>query len=481
MTMHIKKILTLSVVAALFFVACKKDSFTPENADASVSRLGMEKTLSPFFEDFETGTKTSYTTGNVTFSTGAWTLNDALLGTSTSDKKSGTQSARIRNSGKLTMLTDKTSGAGTVNIKHAAYGTDASGTWQLWYSTNSGSTWTQAGANVTSTSAALQTQSFTVNVSGNIRFEIRKTDGGTNRINIDDVAVSDYSSTPPPPTNVKKFLFDAKHAQTAGNADWVIDQDNSVVAQYPTPAQSNVTSTTSETFWTGGISAWGIALAKQGHIVESLTSSATLSYGNASNPQDLMYYNVFVVDEPNTMFTAAEKTAMLQFVQNGGGLFIIGNHNGSDRNNDGADAPAIWNNFMSSNSVQTNPFGFSFDLLNLSGTTSNVAASTVSPVLGGSQGTVTSIQYNSGTSMTMNPTANPSVKGLVWKASVTKNNNNVFCLQSTFGSGRVVAIGDSSPMDDGTGNPGDVLYSSWSSYSHTKLMMNASLWLAGLQ
>lgn len=136
---------------------------------------------------------------------------------------------------------------------------------------------------------------------------------------------------------------------------------------------------------------------------------------------------------------------------------------------------------MTSNSVQTNSFGFSFDLFNLSGTTTNVAASSVSPVLGGSQGTVTNIQYNSGTSMTMSPTANPNVKGLVWKSSVTKNNSNVFCLQSTFGTGRVVAIGDSSPMDDGTGNPSDVLYAAWNSFSHKNFMMNASLWLAKLQ
>jgi hypothetical protein len=35
-------------------------------------------------------------------------------------------------------------------------------------------------------------------------------------------------------------------------------------------------------------------------------------------------------------------------------------------------------------------------------------------------------------------------------------------------------------MDDGTGNPSDVLYNGWGVYSHRKLMMNASLWLAGL-
>ena len=452
--------------------------------EPSVSReelKGWEKTLNPFLEDMELGTKTAYTTGNISLSTGSWTFNDAMIGTSTSDKKSGTKSARIRNTGKLTLLTDKTNGIGTVTIKHAAYGSDASSTWQLWYSTNAGVSYTQSGTTITSVAGNLSTVTFTINVAGSARVEIRKISGGTNRINIDDINITDNGSgtvTPPSTGGIKKFLFDAKHGQTAGNADWVIDQDNGTPQQIPTPLQSTLTSSTLGTYWTGGISSWGIALAKQGHTVHNLPSSSSLTYGNSSNTLDLMNYDVFVVDEPNTLFTAAEKTAMMQFVQNGGGLFIVGNHNGSDRNGDGYDAPAIWNNFFSSNGVAANPFGFSFDLLNLSGTTTNRATSTTNPILNGTQGSVSSIQYNSGTSMTMNPTANSSVTGLIWKSGVTKNNNNVFCLSATYGTGRVVALGDSSPTDDGSGAAGDVLYDGWSVYSHSKLLLNASLWLA---
>ena len=51
-------------------------------------------------------------------------------------------------------------------------------------------------------------------------------------------------------------------------------------------------------------------------------------------------------------------------------------------------------------------------------------------------------------------------------------------LPAVFGTGKVVALGDSSPTDDGTGAPGDVLYNGWSAYSHSKLLLNASLWLA---
>jgi hypothetical protein len=475
--------LKFSLLALLVFViaGCTKETFAPSEGEQKLS-LSIEKTLNPFMEDMELGVKTAYTTGNVTLSTGTWTFNNALIGTSTSDKKNGTKSARIQSTGKLTLLTDKTNGAGVVTIKHAAYGTDASSAWQLWYSTNGGSTYTQSGSSVTSVAGALATATFTLNISGNIRFEIRKISGTTSRINIDDISISDFGTTPPPPTTTgKKFLFDAKHGQTFGNADWVIDQDNSVAIQFPTPAQSNVTSTTAETFWTGGISAWGIALVKLGHTVSTMPTSGTISYGNTANLQDLSLYDVFIVDEPNVLFTTAEKTAMMQFVQNGGSLFIIANHNGSDRNNDGFDAPAIWNNFFTSNGIASNPFGFTFDLVNLVQTTSNINPVTNNPILSGSQGAVTTMSYNNGTTMTMNPTANSTVNGLIWRSGVTRNNNNLFCLSSTYGNGgKVVAIGDSSPTDDGTGAPGDVLYNGWGANSHSRLLLNASLWLADL-
>ena len=68
-------------------------------------------------------------------------------------------------------------------------------------------------------------------------------------------------------TTGKRFLFDATHAETAGNADWVIDEDNSNPQRIPTPLQSNITSTTSETYWTGALSSFGITLVKKGQIV----------------------------------------------------------------------------------------------------------------------------------------------------------------------------------------------------------------------
>ncbi len=473
----------------LTFIACKKNSSVPVDAAATPTiRSGIRPlaALVTRTENFETGTKTAYTAADVTLSTGVWNLNDALIGNTTADKKNGTKSARVRNSGKLTMKFNLTAGASTVTISHAKYSTDANSTWQLWYSTNNGLSYTQTGATITTSSTTLQSTSFTVNIAGTIRFEIRKTDASANRINFDDISMVDFGSTGGgggggTGGTAKKFLFDATKAETAGNADWVIDQDASP-QRIPTPLQSTITATTPETYWTGAISSWGIALVKAGHTVETLPVGTAITYGNISNPQDLSNYNVFVVDEPNIRFTAAEKTAILNFVNNGGGLFMISDHTISDRNNDGWDSPAIWNDLMTNNGAVTNPFGFSIDLTNITQLTANVlTGNATNPILHGSQGNVTQLDFHNGATLTMNPTANTTVQGLIWKTGAVQNNSNLMSASSTYGTGRVYVVTDSSPIDDGTGASGNTLFNGWTTYSHIPLFMNASLWLAKLQ
>jgi hypothetical protein len=286
-------------------------------------------------------------------------------------------------------------------------------------------------------------------------------------------------------TTPKRFLFDATKAQTAGNADWVICQNTSgTPIRFPNPLQSTVTATTPENYWRGGISAWGIALVKAGHSVETLAPGATITYGSTTNAQDLSKYDVYVIDEPNVLFTTAQKTAIINFVKNGGGLFMIANHNGSDRNNDGKDSAAVWNNLMTSNSVQTNPFGLAVELVNFSQTTTNVLNDATNTILNGSQGAVTQLKFSAGASIKITPSANASVKGLIWKTGLAKTSTTgVMCASSTYFNGRVVLITDSSPADDGTGNPSDTLYPGWTEVNgnHSRLHLNASYWLAKLQ
>ena len=141
-------------------------------------------------EGFETGSKTSYAAADVRLATGTWNLNDALIGTTSSDVKTGSKAARMRNSGHVTMSFDHPTGAGTVTIHHARFGSDANGSWGLFASQDHGATFTQVGSTVTTTTTTFATATFTVNVSGNVRFEIRKLDGGANRIDVDDVTIT---------------------------------------------------------------------------------------------------------------------------------------------------------------------------------------------------------------------------------------------------------------------------------------------------
>jgi endonuclease G len=150
-------------------------------------------TMTPLGEGFEAGGKTAYAAANGTLGSGSWFMDDALTGNLSTDRKTGAYSARIRNTGLIHMNFNKT-GAGTVSIQHAMFGTDGPSTWQLWSSTNNGSTWTQVGATVTTSSTTLQTATFTVNNANAIRFEIRKVSGGANRINVDNVQIGDFSS-----------------------------------------------------------------------------------------------------------------------------------------------------------------------------------------------------------------------------------------------------------------------------------------------
>lgn len=137
--------------------ACQSE-LLPSPAAIPTPSLVANATTAGFPETFESGAKTAYAAGAVTLGSGAWTFDDALLGASTADAKTGAQSARLRNLGSLTMNFDVPTGAATVSVAHAAYGSDGSSQWQLWAS--AGGAYAQVGSTVTSSSASLQTVSF---------------------------------------------------------------------------------------------------------------------------------------------------------------------------------------------------------------------------------------------------------------------------------------------------------------------------------
>ncbi|KUN62840.1 hydrolase [Streptomyces canus] len=280
------------------------------------------------------------------------------------------------------------------------------------------------------------------------------------------------TATPAAAATPHRILFDNAHAETAGNADWIVSTSQ------PDPLGQD-SSPSAEADWTGALSSWGVALQKTGDY-SLKTSTSALTYGGSS-ATDLSNFDTLVLPEPNTLFTTAEKTAIMTFVKNGGGLFMISDHTGADRNNDGEDAVEILNDLMTNNSVDsTDPFGFSIDSLSISSDYPSAISDSSNPVLHGSFGTVTKSLIASGTTATLKPADNSAVKGLLYRTGYS-GNTGAFFATSTFGSGRVAFWGDSSPIDDGTGQSGNTLYDGWNDTGATNaaLALNATEWLAG--
>ncbi len=103
----------------------------------------------------------------------------------------------------MTMLADKSGGAGTISFLYRRYGTDAQVAYGVEYSTNAGTSWVAVGSDFTAPATNdIQTFSQSVNVPGNIRFRIvcRTADNSNRRLNIDDILITDSpgSDTTPP-------------------------------------------------------------------------------------------------------------------------------------------------------------------------------------------------------------------------------------------------------------------------------------------
>ncbi|ACR79800.1 DUF4350 domain-containing protein [Kosmotoga olearia] len=219
------------------------------------------------------------------------------------------------------------------------------------------------------------------------------------------------------------ILFDEGHAQTAGNADWVID---------------------------GGYSEFADALKEKGYSVESTDDPFDYS--------TLARYDVVIIPEPNIRFSSDEISALKRYVENGGSVFFIGNHSGADRNNDGWDPVEIFNE------VVNDDFGFRFD----SNTVSEdpIEDILVTPITYG----VNAVGMWAGSTITI---INDSKVHVAIRAY-----EKPYVVYGYYGSGKFVAIGDSSPFDDGDGDPGDNLYDNWYDYDDSVLAVNIVDWLS---
>jgi endonuclease G, mitochondrial len=124
-----ERLLACVLSISLLFTACKKN-IDPVNIDSPSGSTPITE-LTTLTENFESGAKTAYAAGNVTLSSGSWNFNDALTGNLSTDRKNGSQSARIRNTGSITMNFNFADGASAVTVQHAVFGTDGSSTWEL--------------------------------------------------------------------------------------------------------------------------------------------------------------------------------------------------------------------------------------------------------------------------------------------------------------------------------------------------------------
>lgn len=273
----------------------------------------------------------------------------------------------------------------------------------------------------------------------------------------------------------KVVLFDHYHDQDAGtNGNWRIDDNH----PDPLPAAPSA-----ETDWNGQLSEWGYELYLAGHTLRSSTSALSASV--------LAGVDMLVIPEPQNPFSAAEIEAVRQFVYDGGSLFMIGDHNSSDRNGNGWDSPSIFGGYSEphitepvGSDIETFAgalFGLHFHVKDegnngITGTFANVNSDPDNPVIHGGYGDVSAVIYHVGNVMSLWPTANTDLSDV--GGLIAKDEGSPFVAAwSRYGQGKVVGYGDSSSMADGTGSETHADNWTESGGNNREFFLNASMWL----
>ena len=181
---------TLLLLPAL--LACSQpaaESSAGSSATMATAARPAQAPTGTFPETFETGSKGAYETADVALATGPWLFTNGLIGSTEQDHKDGAHAARLRTGGRLTMQFDAPAGVRKISILAAAYGSDGPSTWELWVSRDHGRTWQRNGQPQTATGPALRPALFAGLANEPLRLEIRKTDAGKGRLNLDDISL----------------------------------------------------------------------------------------------------------------------------------------------------------------------------------------------------------------------------------------------------------------------------------------------------
>jgi len=232
-----------------------------------------------------------------------------------------------------------------------------------------------------------------------------------------------------------RVIFDDSHGQTYGNADWVID---------------------------GGYSEFADHL--RSHLNASVGALKYCAGSEQFSSKILRDCDVVVLPEPNTRYSSYEIRVLREFILKGGGIFFIADHGGSDRNFDGYDSAAIFNEILID-------WGITF----VGDTWSEAPLKSIvnpnHPVLRG----VGNVGAWAATSMLVDKSI-PNIEPLINSTTT----GEAFLLTAEYGKGRIIVLGDSSPFDDGSGTTDKALHDSYGSwlYNHPALAIQSIAWLA---
>ncbi|GAB6189945.1 hypothetical protein JCM30566_16870 [Marinitoga arctica] len=248
------------------------------------------------------------------------------------------------------------------------------------------------------------------------------------------------------------MLFDNAHSQTAGNADWTIK---------------------------GGFSDFAEDIEKLGLRVEEWGDDEGRREYDDDLPityEVLKKYRVFIIPEPNKKFSNNEKDSIIQYIEDGGSVFFIADHIGADRNNDGWDAVEIFNGFLKGTHNIESKTIYNDDFVGKLGFRFREKQYSEDPIINIKEHPITKDVNSTGTwaGTTEYIIDKENVHGIIYLRDESKG---PYVIVGKYGDGKFVALGDTSPIDDGTGTPGDILHDGYYYGDNKRLMINIVKWL----